>query len=331
MDNATKRIEFIDLLKVIGLIGIMTAHVESPEWALMARAFDVQLMVLISALLAKNSYERRLSKGGSAGLYIIQRVLRLAVPTWIFLTFYFCIFAFFKGEHDLTYYLSSYLFSLYGIAYVWIILIYIYAALVIPIYHKVGTGPAVTVSIAVIYVIYELMFRFGVLTDSKLFVNTFYYFIPYAALSFIGYCLPSMTKKTKCIITAASALVFTACALYVRFSTGRFERVSIATFPPRAYYLSYGIFIAFVLYLIFENFDLKIYRCSPIVFISKNSLWIYLWHIFTLAVFNKTFLFDFWYLELLAVFVSAVFITYIQTIVVSFLKKKTSLKILNYL
>ena len=330
MDNATKRIEFIDLLKVIGLIGIMIAHVESPEWALMARAFDVQLMVLISALLARKSYERRISKGGTAGSYIIQRVLRLAVPTWIFLTFYFCIFAFFKGDHGLDYYVSSYLFSLYGIAYVWIILIYIYAALVIPLYHKLGTGPIVGISIALIYVIYELMYHLGVLTESRIFVNTFYYFIPYAALSFIGYCLPSMKKKTKLTILTLSGIVFVLCALFVRFTTGSFERVSIATFPPRAYYLSYGIFIAFALYLIFEHLNIKIYRAAPVTFVSKNSLWIYLWHIFALAVYNRTFLFDYWYLELIAVFVTACLITYIQTLVVSFCKKKTNLKLLNY-
>lgn len=72
---------YLDFLKVIGILGIIFSHVEPPGIIIMARSFDVPLMVLISAILAKQSFEKT---NRNAISYIIERVKRLVIPTWIF-------------------------------------------------------------------------------------------------------------------------------------------------------------------------------------------------------------------------------------------------------
>ncbi|MBR3177517.1 hypothetical protein IKF27_01770 [Candidatus Saccharibacteria bacterium] len=46
-----KRVKSIDILKVIGLLGIMIAHVGAPGWAIQLRGFDVILLITISVYL----------------------------------------------------------------------------------------------------------------------------------------------------------------------------------------------------------------------------------------------------------------------------------------
>ena len=62
LDNNTSisssRIAYIDFLKFVGLTGIIIAHVGSPDWMMMARSFDVPLMVILSSILGVNSYKK---------------------------------------------------------------------------------------------------------------------------------------------------------------------------------------------------------------------------------------------------------------------------------
>ena len=119
-NNTKYRISYIDFLKTIGLICIILAHLKTPSWILILRSFDVQLMVILSGLLANqssivNSYT-----------YIFKRIKRLVIPTYIFLTVWFICLSLLGKIYNYKYYLASYALSRYGIGYVWIILIYLY-------------------------------------------------------------------------------------------------------------------------------------------------------------------------------------------------------------
>ena len=333
MEITNKRFEFIDFIKLIGLIGIMVAHVDAPDWALMVRAFDVPLMVMLSAYLMRYSYDRHcLSPDFKDSSFIMSRILRLLVPTHIFLVFLFVMYAVRGHIFPLDFYIFTFLCSLYGMAYVWIILIYIYTGICTPIFRKFSRFKGFSVIILLLYVLYEIMYYKGILVDSRLFVNTFYYFIPYGAVAYLGFVYPAISKRLKVIIASVSALIFAGIAIYIRVATGHFERVSIATFPPKIYYLSYGIAVSYALMIVFETLDLSaLYKSRFVRFVSDRSLWIYLWHIFALAVYDQTVLFGFWYLELAAVFFSSCLIAFIQSIIVKKLRQKTELKFLKYL
>lgn len=79
------RKDYIDLLKTIGIFGIIAAHVGSPQWVMMIRNFDVPLLVILSGLLSRGK-----SKSGWIP-YVFKRVKRLLIPTYVFLTFYFTV------------------------------------------------------------------------------------------------------------------------------------------------------------------------------------------------------------------------------------------------
>lgn len=78
----------IDLLKAIGLLLIILAHAKPGFFIMQLRIFDVALMVLVSGYLAQASYTR--SK--SLAEYYKKRVIRLYMPTFCFLTFFFLFF-----------------------------------------------------------------------------------------------------------------------------------------------------------------------------------------------------------------------------------------------
>ncbi len=81
-----KRREDIDILKSIGLICIILAHVNPPKYIFQLRNFDVVLMILVSAYLGLCS-----TKKMNYFEYVYKRAIRLIIPTWIFLIVFFII------------------------------------------------------------------------------------------------------------------------------------------------------------------------------------------------------------------------------------------------
>ena len=123
----------IDFLRALGLLLIMLAHVDPPEWLFELRGFDVVLMVLLNALSFRASGGAR----GSWGGYVARRFRRLIVPTWCFLIpVLLCLTVmgiWFPGARlSLTDYLSSFSLTA-GIGYVWIIRVYFQMALISPL------------------------------------------------------------------------------------------------------------------------------------------------------------------------------------------------------
>ena len=93
----------IDILKVLGTLLIMLAHVNPPVIIFQARNFDVVLLVIVSGMLFSNSYKR--SKGYFQ--YTIKRFIRLVIPVWI------CLTIFFLGNYICsTYFLLGTIYSL---------------------------------------------------------------------------------------------------------------------------------------------------------------------------------------------------------------------------
>ena len=124
----------IDLLRTIGILFIVLAHVDAPFIIKQIRIFDVVLLVAVSGYVYKEpkNYIK----------YIFKRMERLALPTWLFLTvFFFGLFLVEKilkievGGLNKETIISSYTFW-WGIGFVWIIRIYLGVAIFGPIILK---------------------------------------------------------------------------------------------------------------------------------------------------------------------------------------------------
>lgn len=329
---AEKRLFYIDFLKFIGLTCIIIAHVGSPDLVLMIRCFDVPLMVIISALLAQSSIKKYGKDFNSIKKYFIARIKRLVIPTWIFLVIYFIIrFIFTKELLSFKYYVASFLLTRYGVGYVWIILIYLYCALLIPLFRKIGYSAKNMMIILVIYAVYELIYYFKIGIDNKLLDTTVFYIIPYGVLSYIGYNFSLISKNKKNVYFYVNLFLFFIIGYIYYVKTGTIQYAFVDKYPPRIYFLSYGLTVSLGLLILCKKYDLKLYKNSIIQFISKHSLWIYLWHILAMDVYKAFNLPEIWYIKLIIVYFTAIIIVIIVNKILDLVDNKYKIELLKYL
>lgn len=314
-----QRIYYIDFLKFIGLSLIILAHVKAPDSILYVRSFDVPLMVFISSLLAANSYKGYLGKPGAYFQYCYHRIKRLVFPTWAFLVFYFIFEAVTTKQHSLKYYINSFLLTRYGIGYVWIILIYLYCALLTPLFVKMGKGRLISVILICVYLLYELAYYYGLGTNNRIVLSTVYYIIPYGLIAYLGHIFPTTEKKTRLSLLIISMFIFFSFIAYYFISADSIPSINDVKYPPRAYFLSYGLMAIFILMLICERFkDSGLFRIPAIVYISKNSLQIYLGHILILYIYKHLPLPGRWYFKYVTVYIA----TLIMVTIFNVIKKR---------
>lgn len=324
-----ERKHYIDFLKTIGLFGLFFAHVKSPDWLMMLRSFDVPMMVILSAVLANYTFhkadEKKLNK------YIWKRIRRLVFPTWLFLTFFFLIQGAVGITYSWKYYLASYLLTRYGIGYVWIVLIYLYCAVLVPFLSPVRSRKGLWVIILVIYLLYEAAYFLKIGTENIVILNTVYYIIPYGVLTALGICHGHMEKKTKVLICAAAFTGFICAALYYRITCGSFQLVSIVKYPPRFYYLSYGIAFSFALLLLCQDKDWQIMKSRVVMFFSKHSFWIYLWHIFWIWIVGHFIDSNLWFLQWSLILIASAVTVWLQNKVLNWFEMIHKIKVPSFL
>lgn len=326
-----KRIDYIDFIKVIGLSCIIVAHVEPTGLVYMLRQFDVVLMVLVSSILAQLSYEKYVKYNISSYKYYIRRLKRLVIPTWIFLFIYFSKCIILSGSfQDISVYINSFLLTRYGIGYVWVILIYVYSSLWIPLIYKLRTYKFTIVIVAVLYLLYEVCLYFKVGTDIPFIETTFYYIIPYGLITYIGYNYYSYSKKTRYFTISASLFLVIIIGIYYLNKFGMVQDVGRAKYPPRLYYIGYGVGVSFFILEFCRNINLKIYGCRFVKFIAKHSLWIYLWHILALDIYRKFQLPEVWYLKFWGVYIIAIVIVLVVNLFLDKTGIDEKIKIIGY-
>lgn len=307
-----KRDPRIDVLKVIGLLCIILAHVDPPIIIFQIRNFDVVLMVLISSYLGIISYNKT-----NFLKYVKKRFGRLILPVYLFLIFFFIISYLFNIlQLDIKTIAASFL--LYGgIGYVWIIRIYFLIALLIPLYLFVDKKINKYIHLIVLiiaYIEYEILCYYGVFNNSFL-QYLLAYIIPCYLLLYISKSCFEFANKKVAIISLVSLIIFGTIGFYIYKTTGVIQPTQIMKYPFRLYYLSYGLFMSSILIMLLNNEKI----CNKLsnkltVFISSNSLWIYLWHIlaiFILKKFNIS-----WIIQYILIMVFSLTITYIQSLIV---------------
>jgi peptidoglycan/LPS O-acetylase OafA/YrhL len=267
-----------DGLRVIGLLAIILAHVNPPGLLFQLRNFDVPLMVLISGSVYA------LSSGIKKGYpkYIWDRILRLILPTWVFLTFFFLFFWLQGHAFTNKTILESYAL-LEGIGYVWIIRVFILVALILPLFfylYKKFSGAAYLTSLLIIFAVYTSVraLFLGVNLSSPLqFIlgDIIFYTLPFGCVAGLGLYLINAPGKIILGLTGA----FSALCLFLAYRYN-FGPTQIDKYPPGAYYLSYALAVSMLLYLFSQTSVFqKIFGSKIMLFISASSIWIYLWQV----------------------------------------------------
>ncbi|MBD2043061.1 acyltransferase family protein [Microcoleus sp. FACHB-672] len=288
-----------DILKTLGLILIIMAHTDFPTNFDRLREFDVPMMVIVSGILFDYSCKNRTYQFAD---YLKKRIPRLIAPVWLFLAFFF---GFYYIYYLLLGKLTKYPFSsqkildtfflIDGIGYVWIVRVFVIVAILSVFLLKLRSSfsniSQFFIAILAIFTVHEAIISAiytNNLESSLQESTTFILFsiIPYGFLFGLGMCVPRMTKKELVWVASFFGALFFFILFYKYSYFGHFIPLRILKFPPRVYYVAYGIFMTIFIYLTIDKFKMSQFLnknrqiSSWILFISSSTLWIYLWHIF---------------------------------------------------
>lgn len=312
------RIKNIDILRVIGLLCIILAHVEPNNIIFQIRNFDVVLMIMISSYLyiINDKY-----KGKIDLKYFKKRLKRLLIPTWIFLIIFFIISSVFM-KYDLKTIILSFLLH-EGIGYVWIIRIYLVVAIMLPILTQfLKEKRYAYIYIMVVYVIYELIAQTKIFNINIFMSDIVAYIVPISLIITVTYWIMNNKSRKIVVFSLVNFLIFIVCFFIIYKLTGKIENTNYMKYPFRIYYLSYAFFTSSILIIICRCKNvINLLHNDLIEFISKSSLWIYLWHILFVILFNNVFKNLNWCIKYVSILFLSIFITYIQNKLIKCLEK----------
>lgn len=307
------RIIYIDYLKTFGLLLVILAHVNCPPWLMQLRNFDVPMLVFISGYLANKSY-----RIGSYKEYYKKRFLRLVIPTWIFLIFFYIIQALTYNIPAWNDILRGFLFQKDAnmVGMVWVIWVYLVCSFLIPIYKKIGYDKRHILIWIIFLVINEFICKYTNISENKYMYMSFMTIIPWGGITYLGFYYDKIDIKTKKSILFCSGITFVLYGLFLYLENNFFVNTNLFKYPARIYYLSYSIFCLIIIWKLIKKINIK--ECKIIEFISKSTLWIYLWHILLLYIVKKIITNDnLWVIQYILIIILSVAITYIQNIIIN--------------
>lgn len=316
------RLKNIDILKIIGLLCIILAHVEPNGIIFQLRNFDVVLMIMISSYLFIINNDKNKSKIDCK--YLIKRIKRLLIPTWIFLVIFFIISKTFTN-YSLKAIIHSFLLH-EGIGYVWVIRIYLMVAVLLPILVPMLKKKYSYLVIIILYIIYEISAQIGIFNINIIMADIIAYIIPTILIIAVTYWVSNNKEKKIVIFSLINFLIFILCGLIIYKLTGKIENTNYMKYPFRIYYLSYAFFISTILILITRIkvvTDLLYNKFVEII--SKSSLWIYLWHILFVILIKTVYPNLNWIIKYICVLGLSISITYIQNKMLDIFEKKKNI------
>lgn len=310
----------IDYLRFWGITLIILAHVEPPEMLFNFRCFDVCLMLFVSGL----AYSGR--KADFSASFFLHRISRLIIPVYLFLTCYFLSTALLKRfgvdfgirrEHII----GSYLLT-EGIGFVWIIRVFLLIAILTPFLQKMEQSIKNTyVLVSVLFTfmfIMELLIRHNIGMNSIIVRDYVYYAIGYSVLFVLGLRMGRDTSQTIGRVLAGLICLLILCAFTAK-TGGQWWLVNNYKYPPRLYYVTFGSVMSLLLLLLFRSKRQLVGYALP-MFIARNTIWIYLWHIPFIQLTGR--LFQEWFIRYPIAYICATAICYFQVRIVEFLMKR---------
>lgn len=278
----------LDILRCLGLILIILAHVSPPELIFEARSFDVPLMVFVSGMAFLISGK----KDTNFLDYVYARIRRLLFPMWAFLTIFFTLIFFIKipaFEHIINrnIMLGSYL-MMGGIGYVWVIKIFLVIALLSPIFVKltknISNNKISLISVSIALVSYLMNIVYTHFLGNKLDIVVKDLLIPaisYGAFFCLGYRYKSFNENERKKLFYIALGTLLAVELSAYFTDNKFFFPNEFKYPPSLVYVLYPIIV--IPFLVYFSTSISSHLPKVIsrivVYISSNTIWIYFLHI----------------------------------------------------
>ena len=333
MNIVKERFPYIDFLRFIGMSLVILAHVNTPSILHQIRCFDVPLMVFVSGL----SYSGKIIQKDLRHFFI-PRFCRLLIPVYIFLTIFFLFLVLLGKPLSVTEIVSSYfLLQQYSIGYVWIIKVFLLIMLATPLLLRFSNRiniKQVLLFTIIVLLLEDILCRIILPNINgfyiKLFISeTIPYILGYSIVFVLGVKCRYIEKRDEIIniimLAALSIVIF-----MIHFLTGQSLSLQAFKYPPQSYFLIYGMLVSVILWYFRNTKSLSAIIANKFVlFVGRNTIWIYLWHIIFVNIANRYI--DSWFCRYFIVYISAVFCFYIQYKIVLLFKDRYNLRFLKYL
>lgn len=298
---------------------IILAHVSPPQILFQMRNFDVPLMVMVSGMSFGLTFKDRDTYPG----YVWKRIKRIIFPLWIFLTAYFSVVALVNPASrrlSTEVVVNSY-FLIGDIEYLWIMRVFFLVALLAPLIYqlneKIRSDGRFFIYLALGFVVSEgirfLCLPYAGTIAGDAFIYLIFQAFAYSLLFALGLRLLRMEGKRKVLMLyLASVAAFVCMFVYLWKTEGKIMLTQSYKYPPSVYYFSYAVAVSAFLWMIGDQVC-KLVRTIPalthfVVFVSRNSMWIYLWHIPCVRLIHTHFA-----LKYILVLSIATSLTFIQT------------------
>jgi len=319
----------IDFIKFLGLFAIILAHVGPNEKIFQLRNFDVPLMVFISGFLSYDSYK----KSKLYLSYLYKRIKRIVIPTWIFLIIYFMLILLLNkmfgvvNPYNKKQMLESFLF-LDGIGYVWIVRVYLLIEIILPLLiFIIDKLKSIYIYLIIVslFLLNELLCIYGIYGMNKFNSLFLCNIVGYGIISLLGLVSRKMNKENYFNMFLLFSIIFLFYVSYNYKINHTFIYTQLMKYPPRLYYLSYSMIITYLLMLLNIKINNNILK-KIIVYSSKNSFWIYLWHIlfiFVINIFNPNMS---WYYRYIIISILSLLTIDLQNLLKNKLNKKIKME-----
>ena len=286
---ASPRDESLDLLRVLGMLTIFIAHGGAPGRVVQPLSFGVVLLILTSGMSHRLLLDRKQPR---IVPFLRQRLTRIVVPVWLFLGLYlpatWAVCALlgepFPWSREVlleTAVLGD------GFGYVWIFRIYALLALatmpILALSRRVRSLPLWGLGVAGVLLGMELVsprvLAQDLSADALEWMRLVVLAVPaYTAVFALGLRLPEASRRQLLAGASLALAAVLANMLPEVLGDGPFTGPRAHKYPPRLYYVAYGLFGALSLALVRQPLARRVPREATVWF-SRNTLWVYLWHI----------------------------------------------------
>ncbi len=322
----------IDIIRAIGLILIILAHSTPPLFISQFRCFDVPMMLFISGLTFAHK------QVANYWNFISKRTKRLVFPVWIFLTLYFLflttcsLFSIIKPL-SIGMVIDSYL-MIGGIGYTWIILVFLLIMLCTPLLLRLARcirNDYLFILVVVLFIAFqEVVYKMGSEICETVIYKSIIANLVYGMFFIYGLRLAETESKRerRILITFATLAMIVGVAVFI-CSNGFPIKISPEyKYPPRLYFLIWGLFMSVVCWVA-SPWLTKVFSNQLTLFIGRNTIWIYLWHIPLVGACSL--LSDNWIIKFLILSIVSISICVIQTRVIDMLEQRyPNILILKY-
>lgn len=285
-NSLQKRDPSIDLLRFIGLTMIILAHIglsRSTSLLFQLRSFDVPLMVFTSGLAFS---------GRNTGAYlpfIGKRTLRLIVPVYLFVAAYILLNPILSGWGLVDEYTSKVIAGTFmlrlnpSIGYVWIIRVFLIVMLVTPLLLKIDKAIKkdwVCFGLIAVMLLCQqgLVEWLNPMKPGWFIKDWVLYVLGYSTVFLWGLRARKTSGPAAYGALALLMAGVVAAASYMHSEYGTVMRLQATKYPPQLYFLLWGMLISAILWFS-RRWWTPLMDNKLFIFIGRNTIWIYLWHI----------------------------------------------------